>query len=69
MSKAKNSPLQEAIRDALSPEAVGLAASYLLTARCDDEEVDLEVRWFAEQLIELLGGDEAFSQTCKGIGL
>lgn len=69
MSKAKNSPLQKCIRDALSPEAVGLAASYLLTARCDDEEVDLEVRWFAEQLIELLGGDEAFSQTCKGIGL
>jgi len=69
MSKAKSNPMQEAIRDALSPDAVALAASYLLTARCDDEEVDLEVRWFAEQLIELLGGDEAFSQTCKGIGL
>ena len=69
MSKAKSNPMQEAIRDALSPDAVALAASYLLTARCDDEEVNLEVRWFAEQLIELLGGDEAFSQTCKGIGL
>jgi len=69
MSKAKSNPMQEAIRDALSPDAVALAASYLLTARCDDEEVDLEVRWFAEQLIELLGGDETFSQTCKGIGL
>ena len=69
MSKAKSNPMQEAIRDALSPDAVALAASYLLTARCDDEEVDLEVRWFAEQLIELLGGDEAFSQSCKGIGL
>ena len=69
MSKTKSTPMQEAIRDALSPDAVALAASYLLTARCDDEEVDLEVRWFAEQLIELLGGDEAFSQTCKGIGL
>ena len=69
MSKAKSNPMQEAIRDALSPDAVALAASYLLTARCDDEEVNLEVRWFAEQLIELLGGDEAFSQACKGIGL
>ena len=69
MSKAKSTPMQEAIRDALSPEAVALAASYLLGARCDDEEVNMEVRWFAEQLIELLGGDEAFSQTCKGIGL
>lgn len=69
MSKAKSGPMQEAIRDALSPEAVGLAASFMLTARCDDEEVNMEVRWFAEQLIELLGGDEAFSQTCKGIGL
>ena len=69
MSKTKSTPMQEAIRDALSPDAVALAASYLLTARCDDEEVDLEVRWFAEQLIDLLGGDEVFSQTCKGIGL
>ena len=69
MIKAKNTTMQEAIRDALSPEAVALAASELLLARCDNEEVDLEVRWFAEQLIELLGGNEAFSQTCKGIGL
>ena len=69
MSKTKSTPMQEAIRDALSPDAVALAANYLLTARCDDEEVDLEVRWFAEQLIDLLGGDEAFSKTCKGIGL
>ena len=66
---SKTSPMQKCIRDALSPDAVALAASYLLTARCDDEDVDMEVRWFAEQLIELLGGDEAFSQTCKSIGL
>ena len=61
--------MQENIRDALSPEAVALAASYLLTARCDDEDVNMEVRWFAEQLIELLGGQDAWSQTCKSIGL
>ena len=67
--KTKTSPMQKAIRDALSTEAVALAASELLLARCDNEDVDLEVRWFAEQLIDLLGGDEAFSQTCKGIGL
>jgi len=69
MSKTKSTPMQEAIRDALSPQAVALAASELLLARCDDEEVDLEVRWFAEQLIELLGGQEAWSRTCKEIGL
>ena len=69
MSKTESTALQNAIRDALSPEAVALAASELLLARCDDEEVDLEVRWFAEQLIELLGGQDAWSQTCKGIGL
>ena len=65
----KTSPMQEAIRDALSPQAVALAASELLLARCDDEEVDLEVRWFAEQLIDLLGGQEAWSRTCKEIGI
>ena len=73
MSNAKRpsetSPMQDAIRDALSPDAVALAASYLLTARCDDEDVNMEVRWFAEQLIELLGGNEEFSRTCKSIGL
>ena len=66
---SKTTPMQEAIRDALSPEAVALAASELLLARCDDEDIDMEVRWFAEQLIELLGGQEAWSQTCKSIGL
>ena len=66
---SKTTPMQENIRDALSPDAVGLAASYLLTARCDDEDVNMEVRWFAEQLIELLGGNEEFSHICKGIGL
>ena len=69
MSKARSTPMQRCIRDAFSPEAVALAASFMLTARCDDEEVNLEVRWFAEQLIALFGGDQAFSQTCKGIGL
>ena len=69
MSKTESTALQNAIRDALSPEAVALAASELLLARCDDEEVDLEVRWLAEQLIDLLGGQEAWSRTCKEIGL
>ena len=66
---SKTTPMQENIRDALSPDAVALAGSYLLTARCDNEDVNMEVRWFAEQLIELLGGDEEFSRTCKSIGL
>ena len=68
-SETETTPLQRCIRDALSPEAVALAASELLLARCDDEEVDLEVRWLAEQLIDLLGGQESWSQTCKSIGL
>ena len=69
MSKTMDSALQRCIRDALSPEAVALAGSYLLNARCDDEEVNMEVQWLAEQMIILLGGDETFSQTCKEIGL
>ena len=43
-SETMDSDLQRCIRDALSPEAVAMAASFLLGARCDDEEVDLEVR-------------------------
>ena len=66
---SKTSPMQEAIRDAIGPDAVALAAKYLLTAKCDDEQINREVRWFAEQLVDMLGGKKGFRQTCKGMGI
>ena len=69
MSIIKNSSHQKLIRAGLSADALALIASELLLARCDDEDVNLEVRSYAEQLIGMLGGQNAWTRVCKGIGL
>ena len=61
--------LHDVLKDNLSPEAVAIIAAYLQPAHCGQEQVDRQVRWFAEQLIELLGGDEAFNRVCDELGL
>jgi len=61
--------LRDVLKDNLSPEAVAVIAAYLQPARCGQEQVDRQVRWFAEQLIELLGGDDAFNRVCDELGL
>ena len=66
---SRPTPMRDAIRDAMSPEAVAAAASFLLAGRCDDEETNIEVQWFANELIELLGGPEEQNRICREIGL
>ena len=61
--------LADAVRDNLSPKAVATIVSYLRMVRTDDADVDDEVRWFAEQLVELLGGDEQQAQLAEELGL
>ena len=61
--------LHDVLKDNLSPEAVAVIAAYLQPARCGDEQVDRQVRWFAEQLVEALGGDDAFNRVCEELGL
>jgi len=61
--------LIDAIKDNLSPEAVAAIAAWLQPARCGQEQVDRQVRWFAEQLVEALGGDDAFNRACEELGL
>jgi len=61
--------LLDVLKDNLSPEAVAVIAAYLQPARCGDEQVDRQVQWFAEQLVEALGGDDAFSRVCDELGL
>ena len=51
--------LLAAIRDHLSPGAVALLASCLGIARANDPNVEREIFWFRDTMIEkLLGGDE-----------
>ena len=74
--------LLDVLKDNLSPEAVAVIAAYLgvpaavyrggvplQPARCGDERVDRQVQWFAEQLVEALGGDDAFNRVCDELGL
>ena len=59
------------------PAAVYRGGVPLQPGRCGDEQVDLsaceaqagrQVQWFAEQLVEALGGDDAFSRVCDELG-
>ena len=61
--------LAGALRDNLSPLAVAAIASCLQTNRTNDPGVDREVAWFAEQLRQLVGGDEQQSQLADELGL
>jgi len=61
--------LADAIRDNLSPKAVATIVAFLQPVRTNDHDVDEQVRWFAEQLVEALGGYEAQSRLAEEVGL
>jgi hypothetical protein len=61
--------LIDALRENLSPEAVAAIASWLQPARTNDQNVDREVRWFAEQLALALGGWDQQSRLAEELGL
>ena len=63
--------LFEALKDNLSPEAVAAIAAYLVArpAEAPNKAVNRELNWFTDQLVELVGGDEAFNRLCEEVGL
>lgn len=61
--------LVDALRDNLSPEAVAAIASWLQPASTNDQNVDREIRWFAEQLAQTLGGWDQQSCLAEELGL
>ena len=61
--------LADALRENLSPHAVAAIAAYLQPVRTMDPEVVRQVRWFAELLTKVVGGDEEFSRLCEEVGL
>jgi hypothetical protein len=54
--------LADAVRDAMTPEAVACIAAALQMHRSKDEIVDHEVAWFRDMLIDVLGGHEALTR-------
>jgi len=61
--------LRDWLCDNLTPQAVATIVSFLQPVRTDDQDVDEEVRWFAEQLVAALGGHEAQGRLAEEVGL
>ena len=61
--------LRDLVQDCVSPEAAAVMATALLGARpTGDDAVDCGVRWFAEQLTELLGGWDRVNDVLAELG-
>lgn len=60
--------LFDAIREQLSPHAVAAIVAYLQPARTNNPEVDRQVAWFAEQLMQMLGVEQ-FNKLIEELGL
>jgi len=61
--------LRDLVQDRVSPEAAAVMATALLGARpTGDDAVDRGVRWFAEQLAQLLGGWDRVNDVLAGLG-
>ena len=61
--------MTDALRENLSPHAVATIAAYLQPVRTMDPEVVRQVRWFAELLTEVVGGEDELNRLCDEVGL
>ena len=66
---ARTLALIEALRESLSPEAVAAIVSYLQPAHTNDSDVNREVYWFSEILVEAIGGYDAQNRFAEELGL
>ena len=60
--------LAEAIREVLSPEAVAAIAAHLLAAKTNSSQINRQVAWFTDHLIQMLGVNE-YPRLCERLGL
>jgi len=61
--------LTEALRENLSPQALAAIVAHLQLVRTNDEAVNRQVRWFADTLIELVGGPEQINRLYDELGI
>ena len=61
--------LIDALRDNLSPEAVAAIGAYLQSPDTNDDDVNRQIRWFAQQLVHAIGGCAMQKQIWQEIGL
>jgi len=60
--------VQEVLRDNLSPQAVAAIAAHLFAASTKNDGVNREIRWFADQLVSMVGTDQ-YNALCEEVGL
>ena len=61
--------LRDALRDNLSPHAIAAIAAYIQPVRTMDPRLVRQVRWFADLLIEMVGGGDEHNRLCEEVGL
>ena len=61
--------LFDALENNLSPQTVAAIIAYLQPAKTNNPDVDRQVTWFRNNLVDLVGGDDAFSRLCEELGL
>ncbi len=61
--------LLDALRDSFSPQAIAAMAMYLQGPDTKSVEVNRELRWFAGELVKLVGGNETFTELANEVGL
>ncbi len=64
-----NAWLVDAMRENLSPEAVAAIAYWLQPATTNNDDVNRELRWFSQQLTQVLGGSKQQSRIAEELGL
>lgn len=61
--------LADALRENLSPHAVAAITAYIQPVRTMDPELVCQLRWFADLLTEVVGGEDELNRLCEEIGL
>ena len=61
--------LRDWLSENLTPQAVATIVAFLQPVHTDDQDVDEQVCWFSERLVEAVGGYEAQSRLAEEVGL
>ncbi len=60
--------LQQAIQEAISPQAVAVIVAHLQAVRAESDAAD-QARWFCKQLVELVGGAKELNALFDEVGV
>ena len=61
--------LTDALRENLTPHAIAAIAAFCQTATTQRDDVDEQIRRFANRLIEMVGGGDQHNHLCEEVGL